>query len=66
VVCAQADVVVMKNYLNALLEFVKKQIAAGKTREEIVAMRDVLPGFESHGPLVARPLGPAYDELTNK
>jgi len=65
-VCARPDLTVMRDYLTALLDFVGAQIKAGKTRAEVVAMTDVLKGFEDHGPLIARPLGPAYDELTAK
>ncbi|MBP6716824.1 MAG: MBL fold metallo-hydrolase [Acidobacteria bacterium] len=65
-VCAQADLKVMGSYLTALLDFVNTQIKAGKTREDIIAMKDVLKGFDDHGPLTARPLTAAYDELTNK
>ncbi len=65
-VCAQADLKVMGSYLTALLDFVNTQIKAGKTREDIIAMKDVLKGFDDHGPLTARPLTAAYDELQNK
>jgi cyclase len=63
-VCTQADLKVMGNYLSALLDFVNTQIKAGKTRDEVIAMKDVLKGFDDHGPLTARPLTAAYDELT--
>lgn len=64
--CAQADLVVMRDYLTALLDFTNAQIKAGKSRDEIIAMKDVLKGFDDHGPLTARPLTAAYDELTTK
>lgn len=51
------------NYLAALLEYVRGQVKAGKSRDEIVASKDVITGFEDYGPLVPRPLGPAYDEV---
>ena len=66
VTCAQADLMVMRDYLTALLAFVSAQVKAGKTKEEVVAMKDVLKGFEDHGPLIARSLTPAYDEVTAK
>jgi cyclase len=53
-------------YLGALLEYVRGQVKAGKTREEIVALTEIIKGFEDYGPLIARPLGPAYDEVTNQ
>jgi hypothetical protein len=39
-------------------------VKAGKTREQVVASTDIIKGFEDYGPLIARPLGPAYDEVT--
>ena len=63
----RSDLMVMRDYLTALLAFVESQIKAGRTRDEILAMRDPLKGFESHGPF--GPAGPrdpltvAYDEL---
>lgn len=66
VTCSQSDLAMMRDYLSSLLGFVNVQIKAGKTREEIIAMKDVLPNFTDHGPLVARSLTPAYDELTAK
>ncbi len=57
-----------RDYLGALLAFVEAQVQAGRTREEILAMREPLAGFESHGPF-GRP-GPrdaltcAYEEVT--
>jgi cyclase len=62
---SQAELLVMRDYLNALLDFTDKQKKAGKTRDEIIAIRDVLPGFPDHGPLVAGPLGAAFDELSS-
>jgi hypothetical protein len=45
---------------------VRGQVKAGKTREEVVALTEIIKGFEDYGPLIARPLGPAYDEVTNR
>ncbi len=61
---SRADLTRHANYLVALLQYVREQVKAGKTREQIVASTDVIPGFDDYGPLVARPLGPAYDEVT--
>lgn len=66
VICNQADLTMMRNYLTSLLDFTNAQIKAGKTREQIVAITDVLKGFEDHGPMVARSITAAYDELTAK
>ncbi|HSK11476.1 MAG TPA: MBL fold metallo-hydrolase [Vicinamibacterales bacterium] len=59
----KGDLLVMGDYLAALLEFVSGQMKAGKPREAILAITDPLRGFPDHGPLVQRTLAPAYDEL---
>jgi glyoxylase-like metal-dependent hydrolase (beta-lactamase superfamily II) len=61
---SRADLLHHADYLAALLEHVRGQVKAGRTREEIVASQDVIKGFEDYGPLIPRPLGPAYDEVT--
>lgn len=66
VTCAQADVLHMRDYITALLAFVSAEIKAGKSRADVVAIKDVLKGFDAHGPLTAGPLGAAFDELTTK
>lgn len=60
----RADLLHHANYLAALLDYVRGQVKAGKTREQVVASTDIIKGFEDYGPLIARPLGPAYDEVT--
>lgn len=61
---SRADLTHHANYLQALLEYVRTQVKAGKTREQVVASTDVIKGFEDYGPLISRPLGPAFDEVT--
>jgi cyclase len=61
---SRADLNYHATYLTALLEYVRGQVKAGKTREQVAASTDVIKGFEDYGPLIARPLGPAYDEVT--
>lgn len=64
----RADLPVMRDYLAGLLEHTQRQIAAGKSREEIVAL-DALPGFPDYRTPQNRlraNLGVAYDELTTK
>jgi glyoxylase-like metal-dependent hydrolase (beta-lactamase superfamily II) len=39
-----------RDYLGALLSFVEAQVRAGRARDEILAMREPLAGFESFGP----------------
>ena len=61
------DLLVMRDLLNALLEHVRKGVAAGQTKEQITALEN-LPGFpdfhvpatESRLPSI---LGTVYDEL---
>ena len=66
----QSEITRLHDYFGALWSFVEGQIKAGKTREEILAMRDPLKGFESFGrfPMAnARdPLTVVYEELTAK
>lgn len=61
---SRADLQRHSEYLGALLEYVRGQVKAGKTREELLKSTDVIAGFDDYGPLVQRPLGPAYDEVT--
>ena len=57
-----------KNYLGAVLAFAETQVKAGKSRDEVMAMRDPLKGFESYGRFGT--MGPreiltcAYEEVT--
>ncbi len=63
------DLLVMREYWAAVLAYVEKQIAAGRSRNEIVALEN-LPGFpDFHQPMPNRlggNLGAAYDELTEQ
>ena len=59
----RADVDVLRNYLTALMDFVRTQRAAGRTKEEVAAMTAPLKGFEEHGNLSARALNAVFDEL---
>lgn len=59
----KADVLKMRDYLTALVEYVRTAIKAGKPRDQIIASKDVLPGFEERGPLTTRALTGTYDEL---
>lgn len=45
----RADLVLFRDYLGALLAFVESQVKAGRSRDEILAMRDPLKGFEQFG-----------------
>jgi glyoxylase-like metal-dependent hydrolase (beta-lactamase superfamily II) len=63
------DLVMFHDYIGALLGFVERQVKAGKSREEILAMRDPLEGFESFGrfgaPGARDPLTCAFEEVTS-
>jgi glyoxylase-like metal-dependent hydrolase (beta-lactamase superfamily II) len=59
----RADLNHHANYLTALLEYVRAQVKAGKTRDQVVGSTDTIKGFEDYGPLISRPLGPAFDEV---
>jgi glyoxylase-like metal-dependent hydrolase (beta-lactamase superfamily II) len=65
---ASADLIQFKDYIGALLSFVETQVKAGKSREEILAMRDPLAGFENFGRFGQAgprdPLTCAYEEIT--
>lgn len=51
-------------YLGALLDHVRGEVKAGKSRDEIVASTALVKGFEDYGPLLPRTLGPAHAEVT--
>ena len=61
---ARADLLNFRDYLTALMAFVGGLIKEGKTRDEVLARRDVIKGFEDYGPLAASPLPAAFDEIT--
>jgi cyclase len=66
---SSADLLAFRDYLGALLSFVEEQLAAGKPRDEVLAMRDPLRGFESWGRFgqtgARDPLTVAWEELTS-
>lgn len=68
VVGSQAELAQFRDYLTAVLEFVRTQVKAGKSQVEILAMRDPLAGFDAFGPFGAAhardPLTVAYEEVT--
>ena len=64
----QAELTRFRDYFAALLAFVESHVKAGRSRDEILAMRDPLKGFESYGRFgQANPrdaLTCAYEEVT--
>jgi glyoxylase-like metal-dependent hydrolase (beta-lactamase superfamily II) len=65
---SQADLAKFRDYLGAVLAFVESHVKAGRSRDEILAMRDPLKGFESYGrfgqPNPRDVLTAAYEEVT--
>ncbi len=60
----RADLLHHGNYLAALLDYTRAQVKAGRTREDFLKSTDVIKGFEDYGPLIARPLAAAFDEVS--
>jgi glyoxylase-like metal-dependent hydrolase (beta-lactamase superfamily II) len=64
----RAVMVQFRDYLGAVIDFVQAQVKAGRSRDEILAMRDPLKGFESFGRFpqtnARDPLTCAYEEVT--
>lgn len=63
-----ADLLHFRDYLGAVIAFVERHVAAGRTRDEVLAMREPLAGFEAWGafgqPGARDPLTVAYEEVT--
>jgi cyclase len=66
---SHTDLARFRDYFGGLLAFVSEQAKAGKSREEVLAMRDPLKGFENYGrfgnPNPRDALTCAYDEVTS-
>ena len=59
------DLLELRNYFTAMLDYTRKQIAAGKSQAEVVKEAKAIPGFESYeGTPTA--IEAAYQELTRK
>jgi glyoxylase-like metal-dependent hydrolase (beta-lactamase superfamily II) len=61
----RADLLGFRDYFSALLAYVQKEIAAGKSVEEISKVAQ-LPGFPDHEGAPTGTLQMAYEELTSK
>ena len=59
----RSDLLYLRDFLGALLDFVRGEMKAGRSRDDIIKIVDPLKGFPDHGPLTARVLTAAYDEL---
>lgn len=60
----KADIKAFRNYLDNLLIFVKAEIKAGKTKEEILKANSIPNAPEWQGEGILRSLNAAYTELT--
>ncbi|MEP7323733.1 MAG: MBL fold metallo-hydrolase [Saprospiraceae bacterium] len=60
------DLKAFKNYLDALLNFTSKEIAAGKSKEEIIKATEIPGAPQWKGDGAGRPLTAAFEELTMK
>jgi cyclase len=64
---SSAELLQFRDYLGAVLAFVERHVAAGRSREEILAMRAPLAGFEAWGPFgqagARDPITVAYEEV---
>ena len=65
---SSVEVLKFRDYLTAVVTFAERQVAAGKSRDEVLAMREPLAGFEAWGPFgqsnARDPLTVAYEEVT--
>ena len=64
VVINKADIKAYQNYLESLLTFVKAEMKAGKTKEEILKATAIPGAPEWQGDGIGRSLTAAYQELT--
>lgn len=60
----KADVLFQRDFLSALLDHVRAEIKAGRSREQIVTTPVELKGFSDHGPLTDRVLTSAFEEVS--
>ncbi len=58
------DLLLQRDFLSALLDHMRAEVKAGRSRSEIVNTAGELKGFPEHGPLTDRVLTAAYEELT--
>jgi cyclase len=51
---SHTDITKFREYISAVLAFVEGHVKAGRTKDEVLAMRSPLAGFESYGPFGAQ------------
>lgn len=66
VACTRAEVLMMRDYMTALVEYVRTAIKGGAPRDSVIRSTEVLRGFEAFGPLTTRALTGTYDELATR
>ncbi|MEO6548302.1 MAG: MBL fold metallo-hydrolase [Ferruginibacter sp.] len=66
ILLTKADISSFRDYLGKTLQFVESEMKAGKTKEEILKAVTIPGAPEWKGDGIERPLGAAYDELTDK
>ena len=64
IVLTKDDVISFKDYLGNVLKYTKDQIAAGKTKDEILKATEIPGSPEWKGDGIDRPLNAAYEEIT--
>lgn len=65
ILATQDDVKLFGDYLGKTLQFVEREIKAGKTKDEILKATSIPGAPEWKGDGISRPLGAAFDELTS-
>jgi len=63
VVGGRDDLKAMQNYLSALLDYVQKEMRAGKSKDEVLKATSIPGVTEWRGDGIERGLGAAYDEV---
>jgi glyoxylase-like metal-dependent hydrolase (beta-lactamase superfamily II) len=65
---SSADLLRFRDYLDGIFAFVERHVKAGRSREEVLAMREPLAGFDAWGAFgqanARDPLTVAYEEVT--
>lgn len=61
---SKADLLLQRDFLSALLDRVRADVKAGKSRDEVLKGVTPLEKFPEHGALTERVLGTAWDEVT--
>jgi cyclase len=63
---SREDLVLQRDFLAALLDRVRGDVKAGRSRDDVVKAVGELKGFAEHGPLTERVLTAAWEEVTGQ